>query len=192
MTPNEFAKVLESKIDELRRSNKPFEIAVKTSVAETVQRAFVNKRNENGESFQYNSTTPIYVSDNQSPQKLSHKGKNGNSKTKSGKPHKTTYFDSYKSFRDSIGRDTDAVDWQLTTDLMSDYGNSPIGTSEASLDPAVRLDPNLYITHLTRSINIAKYNGLSQRYGQFLTLSQSEKERFYKINELELSSFLAS
>lgn len=195
MSPEEYAEFLRGKIEELRKNNRPFGLAVATSVAQVSKRAFTDKRNEKGESFQYNSTDPVYIRDEDSPRKLSHKGKNGSDTYKSGKKkgqkHTTTYFDSYKSFRGAVGRDTDAVDWQLTNDLRSDYGNSSKAAPVSQLKPAVQINVNNYITRLTRDNNVKKYGGLSARYGEFLTCSTKEEADFFRINELELGKFLS-
>lgn len=195
MSPEEYAEFLRRKIEELRSKNKPFELAVRSTVAAVTLRAFSGKRNEKMESFQYNSTTPIYVSDLQSPRNLSKKGKNGNTKFESGKrkgqEHKTTYFKSYKDFRDSVDAKTDAVNWQLTNVLRGDYGNSPKDTPPERLKPAVKIDANHYLTQLSRDENISKYNGLVKRYGNFLQCSDTEEQEFYRINESELGKFLS-
>lgn len=197
MTPQEYADSLRTKIDELKKNNRPFQLAVLSSVAQVSKRAFSDKKNNEGQSFSYNSKDPIYVSDHQSPRKLSHKGKTGRSTFEStGESHKTTYFDSYKAFRDNVQRKTDAVNWQLTGDLMSDYGSLPTPTDKEpppvnKLKPARKINPNKYVTALDREVNIKKYAGLSDRYGDFLKLSEFEMKEFYRIHEGELALFLA-
>lgn len=196
MTPKEFADSLRKKIDELQKVNRPFQLAVLSSVAQVSKRAFSDGMNNKGQSFSYNSTDPLYVSDSQSPQKLSHKGKTGKSVFASGKAHTTTYYDSYKAFRGAVKRDTHPVDWQLTGDLMSDFGSLPAPSSKnppplSQLRPAKKINPNNYITALDREINIKKYGGLSDRYGDFLELSEKEESEFYRILEGELALFLS-
>lgn len=197
MTPKQFADSLRKKIDELQRLNRPFQIAVLDSVARVSKRAFSDAQNEKGESFRYNDIEPLYVSDEQSPRKLSHKGKNGRSVFAStGEKHKTTYFQNYKEFRRTVLREDNFVNWQLTGDLMSDYGSLSPPTSKkppslAKLKPAVKINPNNYITKLDREINIKKYEGLSDRYGNFLECSEKEEKEFYRVLEGELALFLS-
>ena len=191
---------MQKKVDELQKNNRPFQIAVLTSVAQVAKRAFSDARNDVGETFSYNDKDPLYVSDEQSPINLSHKGKTGKSKFKTGEraglEHKTTYFDSYKAFRGHVGRATSAVNWQLTGDLMSDFGSLPIPSNDqppalGSLKPAVKINPNEYITKLDRDINVKKYGGLSSRYGDFLECSTEEIKTFYDVLEKELTLFLS-
>lgn len=198
MTPDEYAQSLRLKIESLRTKNTPFQLAVLTSVATVAKRAFSGKQNDKGQSFSYNSTDPIYISDDQSPRKLSRKGKTGRSTFEStGQPHKTTYFNSYKDFRDNVDRKTDAVNWQLTGDLMSDYGSlqAPGNKNPPNLNelrPARKINVNEYITALDRPVNIKKYNGLSDRYGDFLQCSDAEEKQFFEVLEFELNKFLTS
>lgn len=61
------------------------------------------------------STKATYISLSQSPKKFTPKGKNGKSKFKNGKQHKSGYFsDGYKGFRNAIGRNTSVVNLQLS------------------------------------------------------------------------------
>lgn len=72
---------------------------------------------------QYNSTKPFYINPNKAPRKaglMPPKGKTGETKFKDGKPHKTTYVNSYKDFRNRIGRKTDKVNLNLTGKLQSE------------------------------------------------------------------------
>lgn len=195
MSPDEFAKKMREKIESLRTKNLPLKLAVSTSVGDVSTRAFTNKLNEKGEFFRYNSLDPIYIRDEQSPRDLSRKGKYGSDTFKSGKKkgekHKTTYFGSYKEFRASVDADSEAVDWQLTNELRSDYGNSPKSTKPEKLKPAVQVNVNNYITRLSRENNIKKYEGLVKRYGNFLTCSEKEIQDYFRILDLELGNFLA-
>lgn len=195
MTPDEFAKKMREKIESLRTKNIPLKLSVATSVAQVSTRAFTNKLNEKGEFFRYNSLDPLYIRDEQSPRKLNHKGKFGSDTFKSGKKkgqkHKTTYFGSYKEFRAAVGADSEAVDWQLTNDLRSDYGNASKAAPPSKLKPAVQVNVNNYITRLSREHNIKKYEGLSARYGNFLTCSEKEIQDYFRILDLELGNFLA-
>jgi hypothetical protein len=197
LTPKQFADQLRGKLAELQKNNRPFQLAVLSSVAQVAKRAFSDGVNNVGQSFSYNDSDPLYISDDQSPRKLSHKGKTGQNVFKStGKPHKTTYFDSYKSFRANVGRRTSTVNWQLNGDLMSDFGSIPAPVSKqppslSQMRPAVKISPNFYITKLDRDINVKKYSGLSERYGEFLKVSASEEKEFFRIFDNELILFLS-
>lgn len=69
---------------------------------------------DGGEIGQYNATNPLYVNPKNAPRGFPTIGKTGRSKFKSGLPHKTGYFPSYKAFRDEVGRPTDRVNLSLT------------------------------------------------------------------------------
>lgn len=199
-TPRQFAERMRKKLEELQKNNRPFQIAVTSSAAEVAKRAFSDGKNNVGESFNYNSTNPLYISDEQSPRDLSRKGKTGRDTFESGKnkgdKHKTTYFDSYKKFRATVGRRDSYVNWQLTGDLMSDFGSLPPPTSKnppdlGQMKPAVKINVNEYITKLDRPNNVEKYNGLADRFGDFLKTSKEEEKRFFEILDKELANFLS-
>lgn len=66
------------------------------------------------------STKSTYISLNKSPKKFKPKGKNGQTKFKNGKQHKSGYFpDGYKGFRNEIGAVTSYVNLQLTGTLKT-------------------------------------------------------------------------
>jgi len=70
---------------------------------------------------QYDTTNPLYVNPNKSPKAFAPVGKTGKTKFKNGQPHKTKYFDSYKGFRENIGRPTDKVNLSLTGQMNSQF-----------------------------------------------------------------------
>lgn len=200
MTPKEHANQLRAKIEELKKNNRPFQLAVLSSVAQVSKRVFSDGKNQAGSTFAYNDIEPVYITDEQSPRKLSHKGKFGKSVFASGEKkgleHTTTYFASYKEFRQSVGRESNFVNWQLNGDLMSDFGSLPRPESkqppsQSAMKPAKKVNPNEYITALDRTNNVKKYEGLSDRFGKFLELSSKEEAEFYRILEGELALFLA-
>lgn len=190
MTPAEYAAELELKIAELQGLNRPFRLAVYSTVGKMSRRIFVDGQNDQGQTFQYNSTDPIYVSDARQKKVLTGKGKDGSDTFKSGKKkgqkHKSTYFDSYKAFREQLGLKSDKVVWILNDDLKSDYLNA----KDVQNASPIEVSANEY-RQVIRSENIEKYAGLSKRYGSFLNLSSSEIKYFYDINEKELALFLS-
>lgn len=190
MTPQEYAAELELKIAELQGQNRPFRLAVYSTVGKMSRRIFVDGQNESGQTFQYNSTDPIYVSEARQKAVLTGKGKNGSDTFKSGEKkgqkHKSTYFESYKAFREQLGLKSDKVVWILNDDLKSDFLNA----KDVQNATPVEVTTNEY-RQVIRDENVQKYSGLSKRYGQFLNLSQSEIDLFYKINENELALFLS-
>lgn len=90
----------------------------------------------------------------------------------------------YKKYRAKRGRETSFVNWQLEGDLKSDYENSPKGSS--GQNRPLRINVNEYRSQLTRDINQLKYEGLSARFGEFLTANNQEEKEFFEIVEKEL------
>lgn len=209
MTPTQYADKLRSQILELKRDNKPFQIAVTTSHAAVSKRAFTDGRNEQGQTFRY-SDKPLYVNpdDPGIRRKFQPKGKTSSTDTKlkvsdvftrkekkvvvkkSGEERKTRWFPDYAAFKQSQGFTGDKVNWELTGNLKSDYENQPVGTDSSKALP-FRISSEEYHGRLKYQDSITKYSGLSDRYGQFLTLSDSERDSFYDICEKELADFLS-
>jgi arylsulfatase A-like enzyme len=70
---------------------------------------------------QYDTTHPLYVNPKNSPKSFPTKGKTGKTRFKNGRQHATGYFDSYKSFRDEIGRPTDRVNLSLSGQMNNQF-----------------------------------------------------------------------
>jgi len=187
MTPAEFAKQLETKTERLKAENRPFKLAVYSTVGDMSRRIFVRGENENGQTFDYNSTDPLYVSEARQKKVLTGKGKNGSNTFKDGKKHKTTYFESYKALREAQGLPSDHVIWKYNGDLMSDF----INAKDVQDAKPIEITTNEY-RQVIRGENITKYSGLSKRYGQFLNLQPAEIKKFYTINEKELALYLST
>lgn len=183
LTPSQYATQLESKLADLLKNNRPLRIGAYSALAEMSERIFVEGGNSNGSQIgQYNATTPIYVSPDQSPKKFPLKGKAGKTTFSDGSPHKTGYFDSYKAFRAQIGRRTDTVNLQLTGDFKSDLEN-PVN----NIPTPERIDMNEYRVVLKRDINQLKRDGLEKKYGTFTRHTSEELRRFYERVEKELA-----
>jgi len=196
MSPGEYADKLRSQLDDLKRNNRPFQLAVYGTVAESSERIFDSGTTADGRIFSYNSTTPLYIQNN--PDKvriqtvLTGKGKTGKNKFKDGKEHKTTYFKSYRELRELQGLQGNFVDWTYIGELKSDFINSPKDSPASSAKP-VEVSPFLYIQQLTKSGNIgkdkkgnSKYDYLVMMYGDFLNVSPQEETKFYDVLEKQL------
>ncbi len=86
----------------------------------------------------YDNLHPLYVNPNKSTRKFPTKGKTGKAKFKNGESHKTGYFESYKAYREKIGRDTEFVNLTLWGSLRSNFSKG-----------VIKLSPEKYI-HLFR------------------------------------------
>ena len=177
MTVEEYNAKLSDFIVELKQKNAPFEIAVQGNVQQVRARIFVDGKKSNGEPIgEYNTTNPLYVDpDTLTNKSFPKKGKNGNTKFKDGKDHKTGYFDSYSDFRVELGLPINTINLHLTGDLESDFGKA-----------ATKISPTKYVVQLDRDENIPKFEGAEARFGEIAAQTIQEKEDFEKdsLNEL--------
>lgn len=198
MTTDQYIAKLQGKIKELQANNKPFAIAVNSTMALQSNRIFIEGKNSSDNLLgQYNTTSPLYINPNKSPRAGSSKpkgieglnpptGKTGKTEFKDGKKHKTTYVNNYKEYRNRIGRRIDKVDITLTSDLQFDFRNATRGVKPT------KVNTNEYITVLKRTLNPKKVEGLEKKYGVFTNLTIKEREAFYKVNSYELRKFMAA
>jgi len=190
MSPSQLADQLRAKIDDLKRNNRPLKLATASAVAEMSERIFTRGENVAGQTFQYNSTNPIYVDPKDSPKKFPTKGKNGKTTFANGESHKTGYFDSYKSYKKAIGQKTDHVHFALHNDLKFDFENT---RSEGDKPSAIRMSVNEYQVKLERPLNAEVAEGLEAGtnkkvgYGPIFRMSQKEITMYYDILEKELA-----
>ncbi len=171
--------------------NIPLQRAVLTTVSRQAERIFVGGQNSAGQTFQYDTSAPLYVNPNKAPRKggskpkgiqglLPTKGKTGQHKFKNGKEHKTTYLNNYKEFQNRIGRPIDKVHYFHTGELASDFRSG---------NPK-KISSNEYHVTLKRPGNIDKLSGLQSKYGNITPLMASEKEKFLEILDKEFKLIL--
>lgn len=179
MTTAEFNKKLDEQLKEI--SNAKFLL---TSVSEVhsrqVKRIFNTGINgDGGKIGSYDTKDPLYVNPDDSPKKFPTKGKTGQTVFKSGKKHKTGYFDSYKAFRQAISRETGFVNLRLTENLKLDFTNS------------LTLMGGMYVTGTKKKENSDKVNGAIDKYGaSTFQLSDNEKSIFIESVKLKLLATL--
>jgi hypothetical protein len=96
---------------------------VATSMKGVIQKRIheEGKAADGGNIGQYDTTHPLYVNPRKSPKQFTPMGKTGKTKFENGQPHKTKYFNSYKGFREEIGRPTDTVNLSLTGQMNSQF-----------------------------------------------------------------------
>jgi hypothetical protein len=118
------------------------------------QRIFVSGKNSQDANIgSYNTSNPLYVNPKYAPKKFPTRGKNGATRFKNGKPHKTGYFTSYSSFRQNQGRQTATVDLRLSGALFRDYASS-----------LIRID-NKWYSGVKNKDNADKLKGAIDKYG---------------------------
>ena len=193
MTAQEYKDKLLKAAQSLREENIPFKLATYSTVAAQAKRIFTDGQNTNGQKFQYNSTNPLYLNPSTTFNggKLGAPiGKNGDkvfkSGIKKGQPHKTVYVESYKDYREKIGRESSFVNWELSGDLKSDFENPQGGVATP-----IKISNNEYVSGLKRDENIKKREGLEKKYNPIFYLSDLEKAEFYKDVSFELRKLLA-
>ena len=111
-------------------------------------------------------------------EKTKHRGVKG---TKAGDPHRTTFVNSYKDFRNRIGRRIDKVNLVLTGELQSDFCNGRISNPIPT-----KVNAAEYVVTLSRQGNRDKRDGMEDKYGIIFHHTKEEIAKFVKIADLEL------
>lgn len=192
MSLEEYIQKLECQKDELN-DYVPFGIAVQSIHSMAVERIFVRGENQNNQKIGQYSEKPLYVSmvdKTKSPKKLQPQGKTGKKVFKSGKPHTSRYFTSYKDFKNQIGRRSDFVNLTLFGNLKSNFANGGRGENETPF--AIKVSEKEYIVGLDRE-NTAKAEGLTDHFGgqDIFHNSSFELSELKRIQEQELLNTLS-
>jgi hypothetical protein len=156
-------------------SGKAMGIAVQNTHVKQMERIFEEGDNSKGGNIgKYNSTDPIYVNPSTSPKSFPTKGKTGKTKFQDGKSHKTGYFESYKEYRQKIGRETGSVNLVLSGQLQSDLSNG-----------LKKISPSNWVAAIKNPANKDKIDGAEDRYGKIFDLTKKERENFKDILQFE-------
>jgi len=174
MTTEEYIAKQHAKLAQLA-TGKPIAIAAQDTHVKMVERIFEDGKAANGSKHKYNDSDPLYVNPKNSPKNFPKKGKDGKTKFKNGKDHKTGYFDSYKDFRQSIGRETGFVNLNLFGILQSDFAKG-----------VVKLDNLKYVSTVTNEANKVKI----EANNTYFQLNKSERENFIDIAHFEALEIL--
>lgn len=166
--------------NEIKTKNLPLQRAADAAHRLMVTRIFSEGGAVQGKIGNYNSTDPLYVNPKNSPKSFSKRGKvSTSSKFKNGKERKTGFFDSYKDFRDTIGRPTGTVNLNLSSDLELDFSNTGKTTE---------ISPLKRVSTIDRDENIKKAEGNEKHFGKkIFDLTAAETKEFNRILELELA-----
>lgn len=91
--------------------------------ASNIERIHEEGKAVNGSNIgRYDTTRELYINPKKAVRNIGQpKGKNGQTKFKNGKPHKTVYNRNYKDYRNKAGRRIDKVDLNLTGKLQSEF-----------------------------------------------------------------------
>lgn len=162
-------------------------IASSTALADMSQRIFSEGQSVTGGKFQYNNHDPLYVNPEKAFGNTSGlkppTGKFGNKKFKSGKPHKTTWVESYKSLREKVGRESGFVNWEATGDLKFEVENRGTNTTTKESD-------NVYVVKVNSEENTGKLSGLMDKYVGVFQISEKERLKYVEVLTDELRAIL--
>jgi len=123
------------------------------------------------------SMKPMYINTRtSSPKAISAVGKTGQTKFKSGKAHKTTYFQAgYREFKAKIGRGM----FQLFGQMMRDFATS------------LQRRGDVWVTGMKQSINADKADNLIKKYGiESFRLTKEEKINYSNCINKQLNNIL--
>ena len=177
MTTNELIAKMKADVRLLRE--KPLALAAFSVHSMVAERIFEKGQNAgDGKIGDYNNSKKIYVNPKISPKKFTAKGKSGKTKFKNGNSHKTGFFDSYKSFRQKIGRQTAFVDLKLSGQLQKDFTNS------------LQKSSGYWISGVKNKANVGKVEGAEDKYKNIFKLTKKESSEIKRIASAEALKIL--
>lgn len=172
----EFSRALAEK---LKAHEHALYMAASTTHATQLDRIFVEGKNsEGGQIGTYNSTKGMYANNDDSPKKITPRGKNGERVFMNGKPHVSTYYNSYEDYKAEQGRESNFVNLHLTGQLQSDYR---AGFRQVS--------PAEYIAGVNNRLSADKIKGNEERYGKIFHLTKEERRLFDNTYQYELDNY---
>lgn len=152
-----------------------------------MQRIFVDGINSSGGKIgSYNSTKPVYIDTDKAPKKVNQKGKNG-------KPIAMGYYESYKAFRQAMGRESGFVNVRLTNELQNDLANGSLGKSSDKVNlqvKPIKVSKGVYKVVLKKQENIEKVRGLEKKFGKFIDHTKEEQALFTTLIDKEIEILL--
>lgn len=190
MTTDEYIAKQKRAFSRIIEKDEPLRIAARDTMAKQATRIFVEGKNSNEVKIgDYNATDEIYVNPNTSAgKKFSPAGKAG--KERNITDRKTKWFESYKDYREEIGRKTDKVDLFLSGDLKSDFGNSGAKEPNGKVKPRQN-NVHEYVSGFSRETNALKAEGMEDHFeAPIFTPSASEKKSFFSISQKEFQRIL--
>lgn len=178
MTTEQYIAELKARATKLQ-SGAALQRAAQTIHADRVERIFDKGSVARG----YNSTDPVYIENKYV--------RNNRNNGKTGRATKTSYFSSYKTFKENIGMGSE-VNFRVTNDLQMDFANSQVNPNTGAPDSGnvIKVSNSLFVEKLRSKENIDKLNGNIKRFGNFVAFTSGEREKFNKILQAELGATL--
>lgn len=106
---------------------------------------------------------------------------------------KSQYFKGgYKEFKAVIGFDNSKVNFRVTNDLQMDFANSRVdtGTGNPNVGEPIKVNNFYFKEEIRSSENVKKLDGLKKKFGDFVSLTDSDKHKFNVVLEQELFAIL--
>ena len=190
MTTDEFISANQKKLDLIIKNNKPLQIAVSSIMALQSKRIFIDGQNADNAPIGTYKTPPakgIYISGakDKTPKQFTKKGKPDTGRKMSSAKRKTGWFPSYLAYKKAIGRNltVDTVDLLLWGSLSQNWANS----TKLSAATPTKINAHKYVVQIKEH----NYNKIKKKYLRAFDLSKDEKEKFYKVLNIELIKALA-
>lgn len=184
MTINDFNKKLEER-KRIIEENIPLGVATADTHAMMVQRIFTDGLNSSDSKIgNYATSPPLYVNTTlNAPIQKAPKGKYGETKfktgAKKGQLHKTTYFESYKAFRQAESRESSFVNLRLFGNLQNDFSTG-----------LKRVNNDSWVAVVRKDESGDKIKGAESKYGKVFFLTQDERKHFKDLLLFELQQLL--
>jgi hypothetical protein len=160
MTPLQYAAKLRSQLDELERNNRPFKLAVYSTVAKSAERIFSNGENNTGQKFSYSKSYAKFRTDH---------GRKADFV-------RYNYIGDLKSDFENTPKGTDSKRAKPETISVNEYQS------------VTRNENAEKYNHLKEPGRVNKKTGYQRpAYGDFLQINEFEESEFYRILEDELT-----
>jgi hypothetical protein len=157
-------------------------IAAQDTHSMMLERIFEQGKKTDGSDIgQYNTSNELYVNPKNAPKNFPAKGKNGDAKFSDGKPHKTGFFESYKEYRSTVGRQSTKVDLTMTGLLKSDFSRAVVKVNNFNYTSSVSTERNKKIIE-----------GMEEKFGKIFGLTEAEKQNFLEVLKYESLRILQS
>lgn len=179
MTTNEFIGKQEQMWSKIA-AGEALEIAAIETHRKMANRIFNEGGAKEGQIGQYNSTDPIYINPAKSPKKFTPQGKYGDKVHKNKQPYKTRFFPSYKNFRQTIGRPTDKVNLNLSSNMERDF-----------VTGIKKVNNLTWVSAFKRPENVLKKRGAERHFKKpIFSLTKGERELFIRVMNRETQRIL--
>lgn len=177
MTGSEYIASIGKRLNQ-QAMNKAVLASSLTVVADMAQRIFVSgKASDNSMIGEYDTENEIYVPPSATPKKVPLKGKDGKTKFKNGEKHKTSYFESYSTFKKKVSGKNDKVNLRLFGILQSNFAT---GVSQ---------EGNASVVKLTEE-NYDKAVGNERRFKKkIFSLTKAERKKYVRLVKVQFKIY---